>query len=95
MIAIVANMYSRLEETAEPVTTAIRKVTSPASVLNHAKTMEPNPEPGADVEAGAVVAVAVPAAGKEINPTKHNGENSCEFSKEYLVFVINMVVFCQ
>ena len=93
MIAIVANMYSRLEETAEPVTTAIRKVTSPASVLNHAKTMEPNPEPGADVEAGAVVAVAVPAASKEINPTKHNWKNICEFSREYLAFVINRVNF--
>ena len=51
------------------------------------------PEPGVDVEAGAVVAVA--AAGKEINPTKHNWKNICEFSREYLVFAINRVNFCQ
>ena len=54
--------------------------------------MEPNPEPVVDVEAGAVVAVA--AAGKEINPTKHNWKYICEFSREQLVFVINRVDFC-
>ena len=62
MIAIVAIMYSRLEETAEPVTTAIRMVTSPASVLNHVKIEESQkpmePEPGVDVEAGVVVVAA-------------------------------------
>ena len=51
------------------------------------------PEPGVDVEAGAVVVGAVAVAGKEINPTKHNWKNSCEFSREYLVFVINRVDF--
>ena len=50
------------------------------------------PEPRVDVEAG-VGAVAV--AGEEINPTKHNWKNICEFSREYLVFVINRVNFCQ
>ena len=48
------------------------------------------PEPG--VEAEAVVVVA--AAGKEINPTKHNWKNICEFSREYLVFVMNRLDFC-
>ena len=51
------------------------------------------PEPG--VEAGAEAVVAVVAADKEINPTKHNWKNICEFSREYLVFVINRVNFCQ
>ena len=53
------------------------------------KPMEP--EPRVDVEAG-VGAVAV--AGEEINPTKHNWKNICEFSREYLAFVINRVNCC-
>ena len=58
------------------------------------KPMEP--EPGVDVEAGAVVVGAVAVAGKEIiNPTKYNWKNGCEFSKEHLVFAINKVNFCQ
>ena len=68
MIAIVTNMYSRLEESQKP--------------------MEPKP----GVEVGAVVAVA--AAGKEINPTKHNWKSTCEFSEKCLVFVITRVDFC-
>ena len=57
------------------------------------KPMEP--EPGVDVEAGAVVVGAVAVAGKEINPNKNNWKNSCEFTREYFkFFVINSVDFC-
>ena len=53
------------------------------------------PAPGVDVEAGAVMVGAVAVAGKEINPTKNNWKNSCEFSREYFkFFVINSVDFC-
>ena len=55
------------------------------------KPMEP--APGVEVEAGAGEVVAVVEAGKEINPTKHNWKNICEFSREYLAFVINRVNF--
>ena len=45
------------------------------------------PEPG--IEAEAVVVVA--AAGKEINPTKHNWKNICEFSNLFFEFLIDCV----
>ena len=57
------------------------------------KPMEPAPGVEAGVEAGAGEVVAVVEAGKEINPTKHNWKNICEFSREYLAFVINRVNF--
>ena len=74
MIAIVTNMYHRCFN---------------SRLEESQKPMET--EPGVNVEAvvGAGEVVAVVAAGKEINPTKHNWKNSCEFSREYLVFVIN------
>ena len=56
--------------------------------------MEPEPEAGVGAEAWAGEVVAVVAAGKEINPTKHNWKSTCEFSEKCLVFVINRVDFC-